>query len=101
MCEHKFTHNGIMEYGDVDGGTPVAMYLKTTLVCLNCGKLVIEKSYTFTRTEIFDLKSDVLLFNEYSRRNELINSKNGVLVRDLFYKKLNKKYNLNLTIDDC
>ena len=105
ICEHDFIPSHLIHVVDwIDDNVYYSMHYKITLVCCKCGKAVKEKSHYFTLTEIAndfdDLKRQDTWNSLESCYTALNKSKNGVLVRDLFYKKLNKKYNLNLTIDD-
>lgn len=105
MCEHDWRCGGETLIGHNDEYHKYkAMSFKIKLICDNCGKVTTEKSKLFSKTDIacnyylltkkhyWDTLDDCI--------EELKATQNASLVRNLFYKKLNKKYNLNLTIKD-
>jgi hypothetical protein len=103
LHEHNLINAGdvvISQHGIVSHGVPYAMYFRVDLICSDCGKKFKEKSLVFSESEIYNMHLDAFDVYNFFGDVKLSNSRNGVIVRNLFYKKLNKKYNLNLTIND-
>jgi hypothetical protein len=103
ICEHKFTHYSIGRVCDYSiNGVYEAMHFEFKFTCHNCLKVVIEESIIFSRNDIsddfFHLSKTEYWNNPTDCLDALTHSMHGKLVKSKFYKKLNKKYNLNLTI---
>lgn len=105
MCEHNWRLGSVTLVGYFDEhGRYSAMSFKIKLICYNCGKVVTEKSKFFSDIDISRnycfLKKKYYWDTSYDCIEALAITKNADLVKKSFAIKLNKKYNLNLTIDD-
>ena len=105
ICEHRFTYNGISQVSHREECNQYdAMPFRTRIACSNCSKIVIEDSKVFLRVDIAS-DYDCLRKPHYWSTadgclNQLETTTNANLARRAFYIKLNKKYNLNLRIED-
>lgn len=105
MCEHDWRWGGETLIGHSDESYNYhAMSFKVKLVCGNCGKITTKKSKLFSKT---DIASNYYLLTKkhyWDTLDDCIealeDTDNANLVKKSFAIKLNKKYNLNLTIKD-
>lgn len=104
MCEHDWKLGGATLVGHCDKYGHSAMSFKIKLICYNCGKVVTEKSKVFSDIDIasnyFFLGKKYYWDTLDDCIEELKATQNANLVKKSFAIKLNKKYNLNLTIND-
>ena len=105
MCEHDWKFGGATiighsnEYDEYN-----SMSFKVKLICDNCGKIATKESKLFSKT---DIASNYYLLTKkhyWDTLDDCVkalkNTQNASRVKKSFAIKLNKKYNLNLTIND-
>ena len=105
MCEHDWRYEYTTLIGHNDESYNYhAMSFKVNLICCNCGKITTEKSKLFSRNNIasnyYLLKKKYYWHTLDACIKALEITQNANLVKKSFFIKLNKKYNLNLTIND-
>jgi hypothetical protein len=105
MCEHDWRWGGGVMIGHHNQyGQYYIMSFKVKLICHNCGKITTEKSKLFSKTDIasnyYFLERKHYWHTLDDCIKELKTTENANLVKKSFTTKLNKKYNLNLTIND-
>lgn len=105
MCEHDWRWGGktLICHND-ESYNYHAMSFKVKLICDNCGKVTTEKSKLFSKTDIASNYYFLEKKHYWSTLDDCIQAlketENANLVKKSFAIKLNKKYNLNLTIKD-
>ena len=105
ICEHDWRYGGSTLVGHSDESYDYnAMSFKIKLICSDCGKIATEKSKLFSKT---DIASDYYFLKKKYYGDTLDDcieklkaTQNASIVKKSFIIKLNKKYNLNLTIKD-
>lgn len=105
ICEHEWRcGNGALVGHHNQYGSYKAMSFEVRLICHNCGKITTKKSKIFSKTDIannFYFLEKKYYWDTLGDCIEALKAtQNANLVKKSFAIKLNKKYNLNLTIKD-
>lgn len=108
MCEHdwRFVYRKRTSYFDVYGSSERYYLLSFTvnIICEKCGRHKSICSDFLDKSSIssYDslLKGTQYWYDMHDCRESLLQHPNATIVKKSFVIKLNKKYNLNLTIDD-
>ena len=105
MCEHDWRYGGGVMIGHHNQyGHYYIMSFDVKLICHNCGKITTEKSKFFSKKDIsnyYCFLEQEYYWNTLDKCIEALkDTQNANIVKKSFAIKLNKKYNLNLTIKD-